>query len=173
MRGFPKLRHLIQHGKQVEFVMPIPLRPDFDASALRAIAKKTKDGAQARRLLALAAIYEGGSRTQAAAIWQRHVADRAGLGDQVQCRGSRRPDRPQATWPALTAERHAPGGADPRHRGRSDAGDPRRGALAPDRSVPMAVGGVSRQHRQARAQPGTARAGISQAHRAAAPSCAG
>ena len=48
--------------------MPVPLRPDFDASALRAIAKKTKDGAQARRLLALAAIYEGGSRTQAAAI---------------------------------------------------------------------------------------------------------
>ena len=48
--------------------MPVPLRPDFDASALGAIAKKTKDGAQARRLLALAAIYEGGSRTQAAGI---------------------------------------------------------------------------------------------------------
>ena len=48
--------------------MPIPLRPDFDAFVLRAIAKKTKDGAQARRLLALAAIYDGSSRTQAAAI---------------------------------------------------------------------------------------------------------
>ncbi|MFD2226607.1 IS630 family transposase, partial [Microvirga arabica] len=43
--------------------MPIPLRSDFDASQLRALARKTKDGPQARRLLALAAIYEGASRT--------------------------------------------------------------------------------------------------------------
>ena len=48
--------------------MPIPLRPDFDASALRSFAKKTKDGPQARRLLALAAVYEGASRTEAARI---------------------------------------------------------------------------------------------------------
>ena len=48
--------------------MPIPLRSDFDAPRLRSLAKKTKDGAQARRLLSLAAIYEGASRTQAAAI---------------------------------------------------------------------------------------------------------
>jgi hypothetical protein len=39
--------------------MPIPLRSDFDATALRKLARKTKDGSQARRLLALAAIYEG------------------------------------------------------------------------------------------------------------------
>jgi transposase len=52
----------------MEFAMPIPLRSDFDAPRLRALAKKTKDGAQARRLLSLAAIYEGASRTQAAAI---------------------------------------------------------------------------------------------------------
>ena len=48
--------------------MPIPLRADFDASALRSCAKKTKDGPQARRLLALAAIYDGASRTEAAKI---------------------------------------------------------------------------------------------------------
>jgi putative transposase len=48
--------------------MPIPLREDFDAARLRAIACKSKDGPQARRLLALAAIYEGARRTQAAAI---------------------------------------------------------------------------------------------------------
>ena len=29
--------------------MPIPLRTDYDASALRSCAKKTKDGPQARR----------------------------------------------------------------------------------------------------------------------------
>ena len=48
--------------------MPVPLRTDFDADALRAIARKTKDGPQARRLLALAAIYDGASRTEAARI---------------------------------------------------------------------------------------------------------
>ncbi len=46
--------------------MPIPLRADFDASQLRAVARRTKDGPQARRLLALAAIYDGGTRTEAA-----------------------------------------------------------------------------------------------------------
>ena len=47
---------------------PIPLRRDFDASQLRSLAKKTKDGPQARRLLALAAIYDGATRTEAAKI---------------------------------------------------------------------------------------------------------
>ena len=46
--------------------MPIPLRSDFDAPALRKLARSTKDGPQARRLLALASIYEGGSRAEAA-----------------------------------------------------------------------------------------------------------
>ena len=45
---------------------PIALRRDFDASQLRGFARKTKDGPQARRLLALAAIYDGGTRTEAA-----------------------------------------------------------------------------------------------------------
>jgi hypothetical protein len=37
----------------------IGLRKDFAAEALRALARRTKDGPQARRLLALAAIYDG------------------------------------------------------------------------------------------------------------------
>uniref|UniRef100_UPI0019D1B9D6 helix-turn-helix domain-containing protein n=1 Tax=Sphingomonas populi TaxID=2484750 RepID=UPI0019D1B9D6 len=52
----------------LEFAMPIALRTDFDASAVRAAARRSKDGGQARRLLALAAIYEGSSRTEAARI---------------------------------------------------------------------------------------------------------
>ena len=50
--------------------MPVPLslRADFDASQVRAAARRTKDGPQARRLLALAAIYDGASRTEAATI---------------------------------------------------------------------------------------------------------
>jgi transposase len=48
--------------------VPIPLRVDFDASRVRGLAKKTKDGPQARRLLALAAIYDGATRSEAAKI---------------------------------------------------------------------------------------------------------
>ena len=48
--------------------MPVPLRADFGAAALRAMARKSKDGPQTRRLLALAAIYEGATRTEAARI---------------------------------------------------------------------------------------------------------
>ena len=46
----------------------IPLRPDFDGSTLRALAKAGKDADQTRRLLALAQIYDGGSRTDAARL---------------------------------------------------------------------------------------------------------
>ena len=48
--------------------MPIALRADFDAADLRAAARQAKDAAQARRLLALAAICDGASRTEAARI---------------------------------------------------------------------------------------------------------
>ncbi len=46
----------------------IGLRDDYDSGALRAAAKRSKDGRQARRLLALAAIYDGATRTEAAKI---------------------------------------------------------------------------------------------------------
>src|ERR1700693_3137745 len=47
---------------------PIPLRGDFGTPRLRGLAKKTKDAPQARRLLALAAIYDDATRTEAAKI---------------------------------------------------------------------------------------------------------
>src|ERR1700752_1826243 len=60
----------IQHGQPRRLVMsaPTPLRQDFDASQVRGLARKTKDGPQARRVLALAAIYDGATRTEAAKI---------------------------------------------------------------------------------------------------------
>src|SRR5258708_9882395 len=60
----------IQHGEPRRLVMsaPTPLRQDFDASQLRGLARKTKDEPQTRRLLALAAIYDGATRTEAAKI---------------------------------------------------------------------------------------------------------
>jgi len=61
---------LVERGEPRRFAVPVPflLRADFDASQLRAVARRTKDGPQARRLLALAAIYDGVSRTEAATI---------------------------------------------------------------------------------------------------------
>ncbi len=47
---------------------PIGLRDDFDAAALRALAKVSRDPGQLRRLLSLAEIYDGGSRGDAARV---------------------------------------------------------------------------------------------------------
>ena len=46
----------------------ISLRSDFDAVMVRAAARASKNGAQTRRLLALAAIYDGAARSEAAKI---------------------------------------------------------------------------------------------------------
>ena len=46
----------------------IALRPDYDAAQLWTLAKATRDAGQSRRLLALAEIYDGGSRTKAAQV---------------------------------------------------------------------------------------------------------
>ena len=47
---------------------PVRLREDYKARDLRALAKASRDANQTRRLLALAAIYEGSSRGEAARI---------------------------------------------------------------------------------------------------------
>ena len=46
----------------------IELRADYGAGDLRKLAKASRDARQARRLLALAVIYDGGSRTEAARV---------------------------------------------------------------------------------------------------------
>lgn len=48
--------------------MPVQLRADYDAQPLRALAKVSRDANQTRRLLALATIYDGGSRGEAAKL---------------------------------------------------------------------------------------------------------
>jgi hypothetical protein len=61
---------VIQDGKLRRFAMghAVALRPDFTATELRRLATRTKDVAQARRLLAIAAIVDGASRAEAARI---------------------------------------------------------------------------------------------------------
>lgn len=46
----------------------VRLREDFDGKALRVLARRAKDADQTRRLLTLAAIYDGASRSAAAEI---------------------------------------------------------------------------------------------------------
>lgn len=61
---------MIHHGEHRRLAIPnaIALRSDFDASALRGLARRSKDAAQARRLLSLAMIYDGGSRSEVACL---------------------------------------------------------------------------------------------------------
>jgi transposase len=46
----------------------VGLRGDYDAAQLRGLAKRSADAAQTRRLLALATIYDGGTRSAAARL---------------------------------------------------------------------------------------------------------
>ena len=48
--------------------VPIKLRGDFSAGDVRAVARRCKDGAQVRRLLAIATILDGRSRSDAALV---------------------------------------------------------------------------------------------------------
>jgi len=61
---------VIQAGEHWSLAMgqPLPLRPDFDAPTLLRLARRSKDAAQSRRLLALAAIYDGALRSEAARL---------------------------------------------------------------------------------------------------------
>ena len=58
----------------------VPLRTDFSAGELRALAKRAEDADQARRLLSLAAVLDGMSRKTAA---EMGAMDRQTLRDWV------------------------------------------------------------------------------------------
>jgi transposase len=68
--GFQIGGGMIHFGEQWRFAMSVPvaLRTDFTRHQLRALAKQSKDAAFARRLLSLAEIFDGGSRSDAARI---------------------------------------------------------------------------------------------------------
>ncbi len=82
--------------------VPVSLRGDFGEAWLRGLARKTKDGPQARRRLALAAIYDGATRTEAAKIGGVGVQI---IRDWVLRFNARGPDGPgrQGAGPALLA----------------------------------------------------------------------
>lgn len=59
---------MIQWVLEVDMWNSIGLRDDYGAKDLRALARKSRHVAQSRRLLALAAVYDGMSRTEAARV---------------------------------------------------------------------------------------------------------
>jgi hypothetical protein len=88
--------------------MPVPLRTDFTAAHVRAAAKKTKDGPQARRLLALAAIYDGGTRSDAAKIGGVTLQIVRDWVLKFNAEGPMGPARSQGAWPARQARTSTP-----------------------------------------------------------------
>jgi len=84
----------------------VALRQDYGAEGLRRAAGKVKDAKQARRLLALAAIYDGKDRGEAARIG---AMDRQTLRDRVHRFNAGGPDglrnaKPPGRPPKLSAE---------------------------------------------------------------------
>src|SRR4051794_256108 len=90
----------------------LTLREDYDAARLRGVARRTKSAAQGRRLLALAEIYDGGSR------------DDPGLGAEVQRAWPRGARGPPSAGPSWQAEHRPTRGSGSDGRERSDACDP-------------------------------------------------
>ena len=115
---------------------PVPLRSDFDAIGLRMLARRSRDPDQTRRLLALAEIYGGGSRPDAARI--------GGVGvpivrDWVVRFNAKGPDG-LLTGKAPGAPRRAPAPSLAAGRGRwADSRPAWRRALAADRSSAVAL----------------------------------
>ena len=120
--------------------MPIALRTDIDAVAVRAAALGSKDAAQTRRLLALAAIYEGSSRTEAARIGGVTLQI---VRDWVLKFNAAGPDgliNRKAPGKSSLLECYPSRGSGRSDRARPDTGSPRYRALAYHRSCADAAG---------------------------------
>ena len=59
---------IMANSRTLAMAAPLVLRTDFTADDVRRRARQTRDADQVRRLLALATIYEGGSRGDAARV---------------------------------------------------------------------------------------------------------
>ena len=151
------------------------LREDYDAQHMRALAKASRDAKQTRRLLALAAIHEGASRAEAAAIGgvARQPFDKlrsAQVGGGLQRAWARGASRRHGAGQPTAAQPRAARSAQADHRGRPQSGGGRGGALASHRSGAVGLCRVPHFDQQTDAQPDAARDGLSQALCSSAPS---
>ena len=96
--------------------MPVALRADFGAAQLRGFARKTKDGPQARRLLALADIYDGATRTEAAKIGGVTLQIVRDWVMKFNMLGPEGLHRQESAGPSLAAKRSSSCGAHQDHR---------------------------------------------------------
>ena len=78
----------------------VPLRTDFDAAMVRGAATTAKDPAQVRRLLAVAAVYDGVKRHEAATVGGRERRTLRDWGHRFNAEGA-----------AALVDRKAPGAA--------------------------------------------------------------
>ena len=83
----------------------VALRPDWDAKRVRAAAREAEDADQARRLLAIAAAYEGQDRAAAAKVG---AMDRQTLRDWVHRLNAAGPEGVIDRKPAGAARRLTP-----------------------------------------------------------------
>ena len=150
----------------------IALRGDFDGPGLRRLAKAAKDAGQGRRCLALAEIYDGGARWDAARMSGVGLSGDPGLGAAFQWLWAERTDRPQGIGPGAQARRRATPGACAARRGRADPGDPWRGALAPQGPGTMDIGGIPHLARRDDRGPGVEGTGVCQDFGTPASHCA-
>ena len=91
-RLFPNQQHRDSRWQQGgDMGQAVAVRTDHTAGAVRRLAKQAKDAAQARRLLAIAAVLDGASRTAAATIGGM---DRQTLRDWVIRFNEQGPDGP-------------------------------------------------------------------------------
>ena len=141
----------------------IELRGDYDAARLRGLAKATRNAGQSRRLLALAEIYDGGSRTKAARIGGVGLQTIRDWGVQFKARGPEGLINGKAPGERLQAERQPASGLGGDGGERPDTGDPWRGLLALEGSGDVGLGGVPPRGERDDAEPGVAGSGRSQA----------
>ncbi len=139
----------------------IGLRNDYGSGGLQAAARRSKDGPQARRLLALAAVCDGATRTEGAKI--------GGVGlqvvrDWVVKFNAQGPDGLiglGGAGAASAVERRASRRARRDHRERPNSGDSRGRALADRRSLPMDFREIPHRRLRADVEPRAAQDGLS------------
>jgi transposase-like protein len=150
---------------------PIQLRSDVTAADLRLHARRTRDPSQARRLLALAEIYDGGRRSEAARIGGVTLQIVRDWVVQFNATRTGRPHRPQSAGPCIEAERGSAARALSIGGERPDPSHSRRGAVAVEGPCPVDLGGVPYQRERDDAEPGAEGAGLCQAVGAVALLC--
>ncbi len=84
-------------------------RTEYSASDLRAIAARQREGAQVRRLLALALVLEGATRTDAANQSGMDRRTRRALGSSLQRGGHRGPEIGPWSRPTAGSDRRSNG----------------------------------------------------------------